>query len=172
MATRNFMYDNRCVIVTEDDYGNGVALLLGDYVTHDRNYPKRLIKEFNFWTVVLTYGYYKDACIDYIEHPDRNPYDVMVGLIGYPATQKDFIQECKEVCGLSERQVRKICGNVGNDPIDYYIEQATEKMGKYMADKERNEVNMCINGLKCQYGLDECTCVATASNGEGFYELI
>ena len=172
MSANNFMYENRCVVVTNENLEDEYLPALYGNATRNRNYPSKFIKEFNFFAVVLTYGYYGDACIDFIEHPHRNAYDTVVGLIGYPATQREFIQECKEVFGISERQIRQICGKVDGDQIDYYIEKASEKIGEYMAEKEKIEVNCYINSLKQQYGYEEYACIGVASNGEGFYEKI
>lgn len=172
MSATNFMYENRCVIVTNENLEEEYLPALYGNATQNRNYPSKFIKEFNFFAVVLTYGYYGDACIDFIEHPHRSIYDTVVGLIGYPSTQRDFIKECKEVFGISERQIRQICGKVEDNPIDYYIEKASEKIGNYMAEKEKAEVNDYINNLKLQYGYQEYTCIGIASNGEGFYQQI
>ena len=88
MATGNFCYENRCVVVTDDDYEIGNLPEMGECVDNSRNYPSYLIEEFEFWVVVLTAGYYEGACIDYIEHHKRSPYDVVQGYIGYPSTKK------------------------------------------------------------------------------------
>lgn len=172
MSANNFMYENRCVVVTNEDLESGFLPALYGNATQNRNYPSEFIKEFNFFAVVLTYGYYGDACIDFIEHPHRDTYDTVVGLIGYPATQRDFIKECKEVFGVSEKQIRQICGKVDGEPIDYYIEKASEKIGKYMAEQEKVEVNDYINGLILHYGYKEYIRIGVASNGEGFYQEI
>lgn len=172
MATGNFYYQNRCVVVTNDDYEMDNLPEMGECVDNSRNYPSYLIEEFEFWEVVLTAGYYEGACIDYIEHHERSPYDVVQGYIGYPSTKKELFKECKEAFGLSRRKMQAICGNVGDMDIDDYVEKATEKVGEYLAEKEEKEVNEYIDNLKKEYGYEEVCRVATLSNGETIYRKV
>lgn len=172
MATSNFCYENRCVVVTNDDLEMDNLPVLGEWVDKSRNYPSRLIEEFDFWEVVLTCAYYEGACIDYIEVPSRSPYDVVQGYIGYPSTKKELFKECKNAFGLSRRKMQAICGNVGNMDIDDYVEKATEKVGEYLAEKEEIKVNKFIDGLKQLHGYEEVVCICHASNGEAFYKKV
>lgn len=169
MATGNFCYENRCVVVTDDDYEIDNLPEMGERVDNSRNYPSYLIKEFEFWDVVISAGYYEGACIDYIEHHEHSPYDVVQGYIGYPSTKKELFNECKRAFGLSKRKMQAICGNVGDKNIDNYVEKATEKVGEYLAKKEEKEVNEYIDKLKEEYGYKEVFRVATLSNGETIY---
>lgn len=172
MATGNFYYQNRCVVVTNDDYEIGNLPEMGECVDNSRNYPSYLIEEFEFWEVVLTAGYYEGACIDYIEHHEHSPYDVVQGYIGYPSTKKELFKECKEAFGLSRRKMQAICGNVGNIDIDDYVENATEKIGEYLAEKEEAKVNKFIDGLKQLHGYEEYNVSAVFSNGETIYSKV
>lgn len=172
MATGNFCYENRCVVVTNDDYEIGNLPEMGECVDNSRNYPSYLIEEFEFWVVVLTAGYYEGACIDYIKHHKRSPYDVVQGYIGYPSTKKELFKECKEAFGLSRRKMQAICGNVGDMDIDDYVEKASEKVGEYLAEKEEAKVNKFIDGLKQLHGYEEVCRVTTFSNSETIYRKI
>lgn len=172
MATGNFCYVNRCVVVTNDDLEMDNIPERIKCIDHDRNYPSWLIEEFEFWEVVLTSAYYEGACIDYIEHHNRSPYDVVQGYIGYPWSKKELFKECKESFGLSRRKMQTICGNVNGMDIDDYVEKATEKVGEYIAELEEVKVNKYIDGLKQTYGYDEVRRIAVASNGETFYQRI
>lgn len=96
MATGNFCYENRCVVVTDDDYEMDNLPEMGERVDNSRNYPSYLIKEFEFWDVVISAGYYEGACIDYIEHHEHSPYDVVQGYIGYPSTKRSCLMNAKE----------------------------------------------------------------------------
>lgn len=172
MATGNFCYENRCVVVTDDDYEIGNLPEMGECVDNSRNYPSYLIEEFEFWEVILTAGYYEGACIDYIEHHKHSPYDIVQGYIGYPWSKKSLFAECKEAFGLSRRKMQAICGNVGDMDIDDYVEKATEKVGEYLAEKEEAKVNKFIDGLKQLHGYEEVCRVATFSNGETIYRKV
>lgn len=172
MATGNFCYEHRCVVVTDGDYEMDNLPEMGECVDNSRNYPSYLIEEFEFWDVVLTAGYYEGACIDYIEHHKHSPYDVAQSYIGYPCSKKELFEECKRVFGFSRRKMQAICGNVGNMDIDDYVEAATEKVGEYLAEKEEKEVNEYIDNLKKEYGYEEVCRVATFSNGETIYRKV
>lgn len=172
MAASNFCYENRCVVVENDDLEMDNLPVLGEWVDKSRNYPSRLIENFEFWQVVLTYGYYEGACIDYIEPCSHSPYDVVQGYIGYPSTKKELFNECKRAFGLSKRKMQAICGNVGDMDIDDYVEKATEKVGEYLAEKEEAKVNKFIDGLKQLHGYEEVCRVATFSNGETIYQKV
>ena len=172
MATGNFCYENRCVVVTDGDYEMDNLPEMGECVDNSRNYPSYLIEEFEFWDVVLTAGYYEGACIDYIEHHKHSPYDVVQGYIGYPWSKKSLFAECKEAFGLSRRKMQVICGNVNGIDIDDYVEKATEKVGEYLAEKEAVKVNKFIDGLKQLHGYEEVERMATFSNGEAIYRKV
>lgn len=172
MATGNFCFENRCVVVENDDIEMDNLPEMGECVDNSGNCPSYLIEEFEFWVVVLTAGYYEGACIDYIEHHKHSPYDVVQGYIGYPSTKKELFKECKEAFGLSRRKMQTICGNVGDKAIDDYVEKATEKVGKYLAEKEETKVNKFIDGLKQLHGYEEVCKVATFSNGETIYQKV
>ena len=172
MATGNFCFENRCVVVTNDDYEMDNVPEYGKCIDNDRNYPSWLIKEFEFWEVVLTAAYYEGACIDYVEHHSRSPYDVVQGYIGYPWSKKELFRECKKNFGLSRRKIQAICGNVGDMDIDTYVEKATQKVGEYLAEKESIKVNEYIDELKNLYGYEEVCKVATFSNGETIYQKV
>ena len=72
MATGNFAYENRCIVVTDEDYADGNLPPMGEWEENtSRNYPSRLLAvsdDFQFWNIVITSGYYSGACIDYKEN--------------------------------------------------------------------------------------------------------
>ena len=172
MATGNFCYENRCVVVSELDFEIDNVPERLECVDNNNSFPSWLIKEFEYWEVVITSGYYEGACIDYKEHHSRSAYDVVQGYIGYPWTRKELFKLCKEEFGISDYRMRKICGNVGGMDSDEYVRVSTEKVGEYLAEKERKEVEKYIDGLKQMYGYEEYTCIGRASNGEAFYQKV
>ena len=69
------MYQNRCVVITDDDYEFGNLPTLGDYIDISRSYPSRIveiddleltkvkeyratIKPIHLHNIVVTSGYY------------------------------------------------------------------------------------------------------------------
>ncbi|MDE5888563.1 MAG: hypothetical protein K2H20_00940, partial [Bacilli bacterium] len=174
MATSNFKYVNRCIVVTEDDFVLGLTPVMGESVTpYNRNYPSTYLAisdDFTFWNIFITSGYYQDACIDY----DESDIDVEYYLGGtqYYTTQKAFFNECKLQFNITEYRLRKICGKVGVMDIEDYLENAYEYLTDYLRECERIKVDKCLNQLKQAYGYEEVICMGRASNGESFYEKV
>lgn len=146
MATSNFCYDNRCVVVTNDDYECGNHPQLDEYRPESlRSYPSHKLAgyDFIFWDVVLTLGYYEHACIDYVERPDsRNVYDYFNG----------FRCSGKEIYDFLE------------DKFDEFVE--------YAAAIERKKVEAAIDKIKADYGYEEYGVYARFNNGETWYSKI
>ena len=174
MATGNFAYENRCIVVTDNDYENGNIPPLGDWEENtSRSYPSRLLAvsdDFKFWNIVITTGYYSGACIDYKEN-DATIED-WLGATFYYATQKDFFNECHNEFGISYYRLKKVCGKVGAMDIDTYLENAYDKLTAYLREKEETKVNAYLDGVKKLYLYDEVTCIGRASNGEAFYKKV
>lgn len=173
MATSNFKYENRCVVVTEDDFemGNLPDIVKGSS-DYDRSYPRQRLAvggDFLFWNVVITGGYYQHACIDYVE--SGCGVEEYIGSVWGMESQKAFFDAVRQEFHISRYRLRKLCGNVGKSDLDGYLEQAAEKVTSFLAEKERAKVEACLDGLKRLYGYEELTCVGTFSNGEAVYEL-
>ena len=75
MSAPNFSYDRRCVLVSNDDYEAGNVPKIGDVFDNDRSYPSAYLADYKdkFTTIaiVITSGYYADACIDILERDDK-----------------------------------------------------------------------------------------------------
>ena len=175
MATGNFAFDNRCIVVTDDDYDNGNIPSFGEYDNDSlRSYPSRFLEmsdDFDYWNVVITSGYYGDACIDY----KRNDADVenWMGAPCYINSQSELISEVKNIFGFSRHKTLKICGKVSECAnIDIYIERAYERLTEHLADEEEKKVNEALDKLKKEYGYDEVCVDCRASNGETAYRKI
>lgn len=173
MATGNFCYVNRCVVVTNDDFELDNIPNFGRCINlYSRCFSTHVIEDFEFFKVIITTGYYEDACIDYIEDPNRSFSDIIESYIGTVWSQKELFEECRNEFHLSRRKLLKICGNVNGRSVESYIQDAIEKIGAYLAELEEVKVNKYIDGLKQTYGYDEVRRIAVASNGETFYQRI
>ena len=143
MSTCNFAYENRCIVVTNDDYEMDNLPPMGEWINGNRSYPSRKLAvsdDFNFFDVVITSGYYQDACIDYIRNEQTAEY--FLGDTMY----------CKN--------------------YDEWIESAYDKITEYLADNEERKVNEYLDGVKKLYGYGELRCAGVFSNGEGIYEKV
>lgn len=174
MSTCNFSYENRCIVVTNDDYEMDNLPPMGKWLNGNFSYPSRKLAvsdDFDFFDVVITSGYYQDACIDYMCN-DRTA-ESFLGSAAYYNTKQQLFDECKNEFGLTEYQLRKICGRV-KDFTDYdaWIESAYENITEYLANKEERKVNEYLDGLKKLYGYEEVKRVCVFSNGEGIYEKV
>ena len=173
MATGNFAYENRCIVVTDEDYAEGNLPSMGEWEGDSRHYPSRLLAvsdDFKFWNVVITSGYYSGACIDYKEN-DATIED-WLGATFYYETQKAFFNECHTEFGISYYRLKKVCGKVGDMDIDEYLENAYEKLTDYLREKEENKINAYLDRVKKMYHYDEIICIGRASNGEAFYKKV
>ena len=173
MATSNFAYDNRCIVVTNDDFEMDNLPPMGKWLNNDFNYPSRILAisdDFDFWDIVMTSGYYEAACIDYIES-ERDVEDFL-GSTCYFDTKEEFFKECKNEFGLSDYRMRKICGNMGKMPLEDYLEQSYERLTNYLREQEETKVNKCLDGIKHLYGYEEYVLDWRASNGEAGYRKI
>lgn len=174
MSTCNFAYVNRCIVVTNDDYEMDNLPPMGEWRNGNRSYPSRELAvsdDFHFFDIVITSGYYQDACIDYIRNEQTVEY--FLGDTMYYPTKRKLFNCCKEEFGLSEYRLRKICGNVKNcKNYDVWIAVAYDKITEYLADNEERKVNEYLDGLKKLYGYGELGCAGVFSNGEGIYEKV
>lgn len=171
MGTRNFAYDNRCIVVTDEDYTPKKGKC-----NDDRNFPSWDIEEddmpkFNFWKIVITCGYYADACIDYV-WAERDA-EYWLGIEDYYNTKKDVIDECVKQFNLSRYRLNKILPKMYKDlPFYEWYGDAINALTEYLADVEEKKVNEYLDELKAKYGYEEIELVATASNGEGLYQKV
>lgn len=178
MATSNFHYENRCILVKDEDFESGNVPSRGDYYKDSlRSYPASLLEEaeFSHFDVVLVSGYYADACIDY-RRKDEGGYDIISGMVGFPwyfNTKKEVFQVVNTYIGkMSYKQFDKIVGKIGTMDIDSFIEQAFIKLQDHYAELEEAKVNEWLDELKRGYGYEELCVSCSFSNGETIYHRV
>lgn len=177
MATGNFSFENRCVVVTDEDYEFDNIPSLGNRVNDNRNYPSRILKDydfFRFYQIVLTSAYYEGACIDFVEKRDVYDIEDWLGQSQYYLYKNDFIKECCAEFGLSKYRINKLCGTIkdcGGD-LECWLSNAVEKITDYLKECEAKECNKIIDQIKEDYGYVEVCCVGRFSNGECLYEKV
>lgn len=175
MSTPNFAYKNRCIVVTNDDWDMGNVPPIKDRnYDNDRNYPSSELKvsdDFRFWDIIITSGYYSDACIDYVR--SEILIEDELGPSYHYETQKEFFTAVRKEfpqAKLTNYRLKKICGRVSDfKNLDYYIDNAYEEISDYLAEIERDKVNQYLDGMMKNYGYEEYACVARFSNGEALY---
>lgn len=177
MATGNFSFENRCVVVTDEDYEFGNIPSLGKCVNDNRNYPSYILEEydfFRFYQIVLTVAYYEGACIDFVETSDGCDIEDLLCKSDYYQYKIDFINDCIAEFGLSKYRINKLCGTIkdfGGD-LECWLSNAVEKITDYIKECEAKECNKVIDQIKEDYGYVEVCCVGRFSNGECLYEKV
>lgn len=151
MGTRNFCYENRCVVTSNDDYEFNNLPQLGDWVNNSRNFPskevlyseenctkeyvKALKKPIRLHRIVMTSGYYEHACIDFVHNDklDNSEYVFVtdcLGGLGYYSFEdmKEIQSEIVETFQISNEEFtsiyNKVMSNMGiteNDENDFDV---------------------------------------------------
>lgn len=173
MSTSNFAYENRCIVVTDDDFEFGNVPETECIPQGFTSYPQSLIPtDFRFWDVVLTSGYYEAACIDY-ERKDLD-WECELGF-SYgccPTSKREFYAEIQREFGISMYRLRKLCDGIKRENFEYewkFTDALCEAVGEWLAGQEEAEVNKYLDELMEEYGYQEYVCVACFSNGEAWY---
>lgn len=172
MGAANFCYDNRCVIVKEWD------LLIGNYPHFDEyrlesllSYPSLRLDGYNFtfWELVITSGYYKHACIDYVEKPGTRSIFEFFSPGNYSSVQEfceDVHNKFKDF--VSKGQIDKFFfgpRDSGKELYDFLVTKFYD-FAEYAAAIERKAVDAAIDKIKDDYGYEEYAVSARFSNSE------
>lgn len=177
MSTGNFLYYNRCIALTNEDYEeNNYPELSKKSTLTNRSYPSTDLEEqpSDFYTVVLTAGYYEGGCIDYIQNEETNITDY----INLDRPNKEII---KQLAGLLNWSQKKVKEQINNDTllIQFYKAEDWEKeeiINKLFTSRaleiEAEKVNKFLDEIKKKYGLKEYQTFARFSNGETLYNEI
>lgn len=176
MSAQNFSYQRRCVLVTNDDYECGNYPALGKSFDNDRSYPSTYLAKFedDFSTVaiVITSGYYSDACIDIVDREDKA--NELLGYANYYSShnREELVSDIMYFLGCSYNFANtrlKGC-RVGSDTYEYDIEKAFERIVEDWHDVEVRKANKAVNKIMRQYGYKELVRTALFSNGEAWYD--
>ena len=178
MSAANFCYDRRCVLVRNDDFefGNVPAhnIPFGD----NRSYPSAILdkyeNDFSTVAIVLTSGYYSDACIDIVDREDKA--DELLCYVNYYSNhnRKELLDDICHYLGCSRNFANtrlKGC-KVGSDTYEYDIEKAFEKIVEDWRDVEVRKAGKVLDKIKRDYGYKELGLSALFSNGEAWYDYI
>jgi hypothetical protein len=181
MSAPNFSYDRRCVLVPAGGYGyefGGNCPALGDCFDNDRSYPSRYLADYkdDFATVaiVLTSGYYADACIDIVDREDKA--DELLGYANYYSNhnRQELVDDICYFLGCSRNFANtrlKGCRK-DRDDYEYRLEKAFEKIVEDWRDVELVKANKVVDKIMKDYGLRELCCTARFSNGEAWYDYV
>lgn len=182
MSTPNFAYNNRCVVVSDDDCDCGYHPSLSDKINTDlygRSHPSSEVLgegEFRFFVIVITAGYYEHSCIDYVEREDF--FDCV-------KDKEDFFSEFQYLAG-DHKQTKKglykyltecVCFKISRGKFNEIVahkdlEESCYAVLDYLKDEEEKAVNRAIDKIREDYGYEEVRCKGVFSNGEAVYERV
>lgn len=178
MSAPNFSYDRRCVLVQNNDLEWDNVPAHTKPFGNDRSYPSAYLDAYkdDFATVaiVLTSGYYADACIDIVDREDKA--NELLGYANYYSghNRQELVSDICYYLGCSPNFANtrlKGC-RLGSDTYECDIEKAFEKIVDDWRDVEVRKANKVLNKIKRSYGYKELTRTALFSNGEAWYDYV
>ena len=171
MSTSNFCYQNRCIVVSNDDIDINNVPAYDTQRDNCRSYPSYLLSDayFNFHDVFITFGYYEAACLDYCRK-EENHVEARLNYIYNYRTKKEFVDDVISEFGLSRYRVNKLIGSFVGDNLSEYLYNACDVIYDYLCNIEEARVNEYLDNIKRAYCYDEYMQVARFSNGETIYE--
>lgn len=144
MGTKNFSYDNRCVVLDDDDFINLERDFefydLKDYSRYSNYYSRGLIVdcELEYINIVVTNGYYSGSCLDWVLSDNI-----------------DYHDDCHYT---PTGRIR--------------TEENINKVYNKKLAREARKANKIIDKIKKDYNLQEAMLLGSISNSEGVYRNI
>lgn len=179
MSAPNFCYDRRCVLVPNDDFECGnVPHQHCEEFGNNRSYPSCLLEDYkdDFSTVaiVMTAGYYADACIDIVDREDKADELLGNGYYYRHHSRKELVSDIMYFLGCSYNFANtrlKGC-RLGSDTYEHDIEKAFEQIVDDWREVEVERANKVVDKIKKEYGYKELGLSAMFSNGEAWYDYV
>jgi hypothetical protein len=178
MSAPNFSYSRRCVLVRNEDFEWDNVPAHDECFDNDRSYPSAYLDkykdDFSTIAIVITSGYYSDACIDIVDREDKA--DELLGYANYYSghNRKELLDDVCYFLGCSRNFANtrlKGCRK-DRDDYEYRLEKAFEKIVEDWRDVELVKANKVVDKIMKDYGLRELCCTARFSNGEAWYDYV
>lgn len=178
MSAPNFSYSRRCVLVRNEDFEIGNVPAHNECFDDDRGYPSAYLDkykdEFSTIAIVLTSGYYADACIDIVDREDKT--NELIGYAGYYSnyTRKELLGDVCYFLGCSRNFANKFFKGLRRNDYDYgrRLEEAFETLVEAWRDIEVEKANKALDKIKKHYRYKELELSAMFSNGEACYDYV
>ena len=193
-ATGNFAYENRCILVTEDDIKEGnVPETDKRPINRNRTFPQYPLVDYNddlkFHSIVLVPGYYEGACIDYVninDEDDLEYYDWLCQNRVLDFIYKgDAINTLKSIFSdfpvITEEDLKSAIQSAKNKGITLSKEMRSDDspirkkiIDTYEKDTiaEAKKCDRILDEIKKEYGYKELKVSARFSNGETMYSVV
>lgn len=178
MSAPNFFYDRRCVLVTNEDFECGNVPAHDECFDNDRSYPSAYLDkykdDFSTIAIVLTSGYYSDACIDIVDREDKAS-----ELLGYTfhymnLNRKEVLEDVCYFLGCSRNFANKYLKGCryGSENYENDLYVSFEELVDAWRDVEVEKANKVVDKIMRDYGYKELAKVAQFSNGEAWYDYV
>lgn len=178
MSAPNFSYQRRCILVSNDDFAANNVPDHTENFDHDRSYPSFILDKFrnDFSTVaiVLTYGYYEDACLDIVDD-DSLVSELSCSDYHFAGLTRDelYNELSYYFCGnISRRMFNRHMKGLHRYSEDYQSELSykIDDIFEEVRDIELRKAERTLEKLRKAYGYKELVCTARFSNGEAWYD--
>ncbi len=176
MSTNNFAFENRCIVVENDDYEFGNVPKHKEYVKDsNRNYPSYYLDEYRnrFYTldIVITAAYYSGACIDYT--PNERYLDCIYECRNIVSNRDaddifDDIYSDVKAYKPKKRELRKLVREAYNAEWGNY--KPFDALFAFLFALEKTEADKILDQIKADYGYTEVRKIGNFCNGEALYE--
>jgi len=180
MSAPNFSYSRRCVLVRNEDYENGNVPNIGDVFDNDRSYPSAYLDkykdDFSTIAIVLTSGYYADACIDIVDD-DRLVSELSCSDYHFSMLTRDELYDELNYYfngNISKRMMLRHLKGLNRNDENYQskLAYAIDDMFEEVRENEVRKANKVLDKIKKAYGYKELGLSAMFSNGEAWYDYI
>ena len=180
MSAPNFSYDRRCVLVPNDRIEFGDCPAIGDCFDNDRSYPSSYLADYkdDFATVaiVLTSGYYADACIDIVDD-DRLIGELSCSDYHFSLLTRDELYDELNYYfngNISKRMMLRHLKGLNRNDENYQskLAHAIDNMFEEVRENEAEKANKVLDKIKKAYGYKELALSAMFSNGEAWYDYV
>ena len=178
MSAPNFSYSRRCVLVRNEDFEWDNVPSHDECFGNDRTYQSAYLDEykgdFSTIAIVITSGYYTDACIDIVDKEDKA--DELFGYTDYYSKLKrnELLDDVCHFLGCSRNFANtrlKGC-RFGSGTYAPDIEKAFERIVEDWRDVEVKKANKVLDNIKKEYGYKELSLSCMFSNGEAWYNYV
>lgn len=178
MSAPNFSYDRRCVLVCNDDFECGNVPACNTPFGNGRSYPSVYLDkykdDFSTIAIVLTSGYYSDACIDIIDREDKASELLDYTFHYMNLNRKEVLEDVCYFLGCSRNFANKYLKGCryGSENYENDLYVSFEELVDAWRDVEVEKANKVVDKIMKSYGYKELTKVAQFSNGEAWYDYV
>lgn len=178
MSTPNFAFDRRCVLVTNDDYECGNCPAHTEFFDNNRSYPSCYLDkykdEFSTVAIVITSGYYSDACIDIVDD-DRLVGELSCCNYHFAGLTRDELYDELHYYfngNISKRMMlRRLKGlDRRDDNYQSMLAAAVDAIFEEVRENELRKANKVVDKIMKSYGYKELVLSVLFSNGEAWYD--